>query len=62
MCADAQTLCTPDFSNAYISAKKEDNATKISGYDPLGQVASYKLGIGDSYLNLESWEDNFLKF
>ena len=29
-------VCTPDFSNAYISAKNEDNATKLSGYDPWG--------------------------
>ena len=27
-------VCTPDISNAYISAKNEDNATKLSGYDP----------------------------
>ena len=26
-------VCTPDFSNAYIKAKN-DNATKLSGYDP----------------------------
>ena len=29
-------VCTPDFSNAYIKAKNEDNATKLSGYDPWG--------------------------
>ena len=27
-------VCTPDFLNAYISAKNEDNASKLSGYDP----------------------------
>ena len=29
-------ICTTDFSNAYISAKKEDNAMKLSGYYPWG--------------------------
>ena len=29
-------VCMPDFSNAYISDKNEDNATKLSGYDPWG--------------------------
>ena len=28
-------VCTSDFSDAYISAKNEDNAMKLSGYDPL---------------------------
>ena len=31
-------LTTPDFSNAYISDK---NATKLSGYDPLGVEKDY---------------------
>ena len=34
-------VCTPDFSNAYISDKNEDNATKLSGYDPLGVEKDY---------------------
>ena len=29
-------VCTPDFANAYISAKNEDNATKLSEYDSCG--------------------------
>ena len=29
-------VCTYDFSNAYISGKNEDNATKPSGYYPVG--------------------------
>ena len=35
-------VCTPDFSNAYISDKNEDNATKLSGYDPLGFDKDYR--------------------
>ena len=29
-------VCNPDFSDAYISAKNEDNAMKLSGYYPWG--------------------------
>ena len=27
-------VCTPEFSNAYISADNEDNTSKLPGYDP----------------------------
>ena len=33
---DYTLVCAPDFSNAYSSAKKEDNAMKLSGYYPWG--------------------------
>ena len=36
-------ICTPDFSNAYISAKNEDNALKLSGYDPWGLQGTSKM-------------------
>ena len=38
-----------DVSNAYILAKNEDNATKLSGYDPWGLDSKYKI----------SWMTNF---
>ena len=34
-------VCTPDFSNTYISDKNKDKATKLSGYDPLGVEKDY---------------------
>ena len=34
-------VCMPDFSNAHISDKNEDNAKKLSGYDPLGVEKDY---------------------
>ena len=32
-----------DVSNAYILAKNEDNATKLSGYGPWGLHSTYKI-------------------
>ena len=34
-------VCMPDFSNAHISDKNEDNAKKFSGYDLLGVEKEY---------------------
>ena len=34
-------VCMPDFLNAHISDKNEDNAKKLSGYDPLGVEKEY---------------------